>query len=52
MLLSGLLAGLGGAGEALGLQGRYYNVALGLGFEDGLEVVLLRDGDHVGDYTG
>lgn len=32
MLLSGILAGLGGAVEALGLQGRYYNVALGLGF--------------------
>lgn len=32
MLLSGVLAGLGGAVEALGLQGRYYNVALGLGF--------------------
>jgi len=32
MLLSGLLAGLGGAVDALGLQGRYYNVALGLGF--------------------
>jgi simple sugar transport system permease protein len=32
MLLSGLLGGLGGAVEALGLQGRYYNVALGLGF--------------------
>ena len=32
MLLSGLLGGMGGAAEALGLQGRYYNVALGLGF--------------------
>jgi general nucleoside transport system permease protein len=32
MLLSGLLGGIGGAVEALGLQGRYYNVALGLGF--------------------
>ncbi|MBA2595036.1 MAG: ABC transporter permease [Chloroflexia bacterium] len=32
MLLSGLLAGLGGAIDALGLQGRYYNVSLGLGF--------------------
>ncbi len=32
MLLSGLLAGLGGAVDALGLQGRYYNVSLGLGF--------------------
>lgn len=32
MLLSGLLAGLGGAVDALGLQGRFYNVQLGLGF--------------------
>ncbi|MFT4038422.1 MAG: ABC transporter permease [Thermomicrobiales bacterium] len=32
MLISGLLAGLGGTVEVLGLQGRYYNVALGLGF--------------------
>ncbi len=32
MLLSGLLSGLGGAVDALGLQGRYYNVSLGLGF--------------------
>jgi simple sugar transport system permease protein len=32
MLLSGVLSGLGGAVDALGLQGRYYNVALGLGF--------------------
>jgi general nucleoside transport system permease protein len=32
MLLSGLLAGIGGAADALGLQGRYYNVSLGLGF--------------------
>ena len=32
MLLSGLLAGLGGAVDALGLHGRYYNVMLGLGF--------------------
>jgi simple sugar transport system permease protein len=32
MLLSGLLSGLGGAVEALGLQGRYYNISLGIGF--------------------
>ncbi len=32
MLLSGVLAGLGGAVDALGLQGRFYNVSLGLGF--------------------
>jgi ABC-type uncharacterized transport system permease subunit len=32
MLLSGVLSGLGGAVDALGLQGRYYNVSLGLGF--------------------
>lgn len=32
MLLSGLLGGLGGTVDALGLQGRFYNVALGLGF--------------------
>src|SRR5215212_3577539 len=32
MLLSGLLAGLGGTVDALGLQGRYYNIILGLGF--------------------
>ncbi|MCC7025085.1 MAG: ABC transporter permease [Thermomicrobiales bacterium] len=32
MLLSGLLGGLGGAVDALGLQGRYYNVSLGIGF--------------------
>jgi simple sugar transport system permease protein len=32
MLLSGVLGGLGGAVEALGLQGRYYNIAIGLGF--------------------
>jgi simple sugar transport system permease protein len=32
MLVSGLLAGLGGAGESLGLQGRYYNQAAGYGF--------------------
>lgn len=32
MLLSGLLAGLGGAVDAIGLHGRYYNVMLGLGF--------------------
>jgi simple sugar transport system permease protein len=32
MLLSGLLGGLAGAAEALGLQGRYYNVASGVGF--------------------
>lgn len=32
MFLSGLLGGLGGASETLGLQGRYYNVASGYGF--------------------
>jgi simple sugar transport system permease protein len=32
MLLSGLLGGLGEAVDALGLQGRYYNVSLGIGF--------------------
>jgi simple sugar transport system permease protein len=32
MLLSGILSGIGGAVDALGLQGRYYNVSLGLGF--------------------
>jgi general nucleoside transport system permease protein len=32
MLLSGLLAGLGGTVDALGLQGRYYNISLGIGF--------------------
>jgi ABC-type uncharacterized transport system permease subunit len=32
MLLSGLLAGLGGTADALGLQGRYYNITLGIGF--------------------
>jgi general nucleoside transport system permease protein len=32
MLLSGVLAGLGGTVDALGLQGRYYNIILGLGF--------------------
>jgi ABC-type uncharacterized transport system permease subunit len=32
MLLSGLLAGIGGAADAIGLQGRYYNVSLGIGF--------------------
>jgi simple sugar transport system permease protein len=32
MLLSGILSGLGGAVDALGLQGRYYNVTLGIGF--------------------
>lgn len=32
MALSGLLGGLAGASEALGLQGRYYNVASGAGF--------------------
>jgi simple sugar transport system permease protein len=32
MLLSGILSGLGGAVDALGLQGRYYNVPLGIGF--------------------
>src|SRR3954470_6459094 len=31
MLLSGILSGHGGAIDALGLQGRYYNVSLGLG---------------------
>ena len=29
MLLSGVLAGLGGTVDALGLQGRYYNITLG-----------------------
>jgi general nucleoside transport system permease protein len=32
MLLSGALAGLGGTVDALGLQGRYYNITLGIGF--------------------
>lgn len=32
MLVSGILGGLGGASEALGLQGRYYNVQSGYGF--------------------
>ena len=32
MLLSGILSGLGGAVDALGLQGRFYNVQLGIGF--------------------
>ena len=32
MLISGLLAGLGGAVDAIGLHGRYYSVMLGLGF--------------------
>jgi simple sugar transport system permease protein len=32
MLLSGLLAGIGGTVEAIGLQGRYYNIELGIGF--------------------
>ncbi len=32
MILSGLLAGLGGATETLGLQGRFYNVSPGYGF--------------------
>ena len=32
MLLSGVLSGLGGTVDALGLQGRYYNITLGLGF--------------------
>jgi ABC-type uncharacterized transport system permease subunit len=32
MLLSGLLAGLGGTVDALGLQGRFYNISLGIGF--------------------
>ncbi len=32
MLISGLLAGLGEAIDTLGLHGRFYNVAIGLGF--------------------
>ncbi|HET8524430.1 MAG TPA: ABC transporter permease [Thermomicrobiales bacterium] len=32
MFASGLLAGLGGAGETLGLQGRHYNIQPGYGF--------------------
>jgi ABC-type uncharacterized transport system permease subunit len=32
MLLSGVLAGLGGTADALGLQGRFYNITLGIGF--------------------
>ena len=32
MLISGLLAGLGGTVDTLGLHGRFYNVAIGLGF--------------------
>jgi len=32
MLMSGILGGLGGASETLGLQGRYYNVSSGYGF--------------------
>jgi len=32
MFVSGLLAGLGGAADALGLQGRYYDVRAGYGF--------------------
>ena len=32
MFISGLLAGLGGTVDTLGLQGRFYNVAIGLGF--------------------
>jgi simple sugar transport system permease protein len=32
MLLSGVLGGLAGASEALGLQGRYFNIAPGYGF--------------------
>ncbi len=32
MTLSGILAGLGGAADTLGLQGRYYNVQAGYGF--------------------
>ena len=32
MAMSGILAGLGGATDTLGLQGRYYNVAAGYGF--------------------
>lgn len=32
MLISGLLAGLGEAVDTLGLHGRFYNVAIGLGF--------------------
>jgi simple sugar transport system permease protein len=32
MLISGVLGGLAGASEALGLQGRYFNIAPGYGF--------------------
>lgn len=32
MAIAGALAGLGGAADALGLQGRYYNVQAGYGF--------------------
>ena len=32
MAISGVLAGLGGAADTLGLQGRYYNVQAGYGF--------------------
>ena len=32
MILSGLLGGLAGASEALGLQGRYFNISPGYGF--------------------
>jgi simple sugar transport system permease protein len=32
MVLSGLLGGLAGASEALGLQGRYFNISPGYGF--------------------
>lgn len=32
MIISGMLAGLGGASETLGLQGRFYNVSPGYGF--------------------
>ncbi|MCC6705085.1 MAG: ABC transporter permease [Thermomicrobiales bacterium] len=32
MVLSGIFAGLGGASETLGLQGRFYNVSPGYGF--------------------
>ncbi|MDQ3412068.1 MAG: ABC transporter permease, partial [Chloroflexota bacterium] len=32
MVLSGVLGGLAGAGETLGLQGRYFNISSGYGF--------------------
>jgi simple sugar transport system permease protein len=32
MVISGMLAGLSGASETLGLQGRFYNVSPGYGF--------------------